>query len=63
MALCSNILDLYQMSHKKFDLSFADDKLQAELAALIPERLNLKNPFDCGKIKLVFLGIRELLNS
>ena len=58
MALCSNILDLYSLSHKKFDLTFADDKLQAELADLIPVRLNLVNPFELSKNKHVFLDIR-----
>ena len=57
-ALCSNILDLYSLSHRKFDLTFADDKLQAELADLIPVRLNLVNPFELSKNKLVFLDIR-----
>ena len=58
MALCSNILDLYSLSHAKFDLTFADDQLQAKLADLIPVRLNLVNPFDLGKNKLVFLDVR-----
>ena len=54
----SQAIDKYSLSHKKFDLTFADDKLQAELADLIPVRLNLVNPFELSKNKLVFLDVR-----
>ena len=44
-----NVVDLYQKYHAKFDLIYGDDELQGKLVELIPARINMNNPFDCGK--------------
>ena len=50
----ANELDLYQIQHPKFKVSFLpDDADQEKLAELYATRLSLKNPFVCGRFSFL----------
>lgn len=40
-------IDIFNRSHKKFKIKFADEQLQNDLGELVKQRINLRNPWDC----------------